>query len=67
MNLHPAISYELSQTRIADWRRQAQRDGLARAAAHPQTRAPRPDRKWRPVSLYFLAGNRRRPDQVPAT
>jgi hypothetical protein len=67
MNLHPAISYELSQARIADRRRQAQREGLARAAAHPQSRTPRPNRKWLPVSLYFRAGNRRRPRQVPAT
>ncbi len=67
MNPHPTISYELSQARIADWRRQAQRDGLARAAAHPQSRTPGPDRKWRPVSLYFRAGNRRRARQIPAT
>jgi hypothetical protein len=68
MNPHPAISYELSRARIADRMRQAQREGLARAAAHPQSRAPRPSRKWLPVSLYyFWAGNRRRARQVPAT
>ena len=67
MNLHPVISYELSQARIADRRRQAQREGLARAAVHPQSRAPRPNRKWLPVSLYFWAVNRRRARQVPAT
>lgn len=67
MNPHPAISYELSQARIADRRRQAQRDGLARAAAHPQSRAPQPNRKWLPVSLCSWAGNRRRARQVPAT
>ena len=67
MNPHPAISYELSQARITDRRRQAQREELARAAAHPQSRAPRPNRKWLPVSLYFWAGNRRRARQVPAT
>jgi hypothetical protein len=67
MNLHPAISYELSQARIADWRRQAQREGLARAVAHPQSRTPRPNGKWLPVSLYFWAGNRRRARQIPAT
>jgi len=67
MNPHSAISYELSQARSADWRRQAEREALARAAAHPQSRAPRPNRKWLPVSLYFWAGNRRRAHQVPAT
>jgi hypothetical protein len=67
MNPHPAISYELSQARIADWRRQAQREGLARAAVHPQSRTPRPNRKWLPVRLYFWAGNRRRARQIPAT
>jgi len=59
MNPHPAISYELSQARIADRRRQAQREGLARAAVHPQSRTPRPNRKW--------AANRRRARQIPAT
>jgi hypothetical protein len=67
MNPHPAISYELSQARIADRRGQAQREGLARAAAHPQSRAPRPTRKWLPVRLYFWTGSRRRARQVPAT
>ena len=67
MNPHPAISYELSQARIADRRGQAQREGLARAAARPRSRAPRPTRKWLPVRLYFRAGNRRRAHQVPAT
>ena len=67
MNPHPAISYELSQARIADRRGQAQREGLARAAVHPQSRAPRPNRKWLPVSLYFRAANRRRARQIPAT
>ena len=67
MNPHPDISYQLSQARIADRRRQAQHEGLARAAAHPQSRAPRPTRKWLPVRLYFWAGNRRRAHQVPAT
>jgi hypothetical protein len=67
MNPHPAISYELSQARIADRRRQAQREGLARAAVHPQSRTPRPNRKWLPGSLYFWVDNRRRARQIPAT
>jgi hypothetical protein len=67
MNPHPAISYELSQARIADRRRQAEREGLARAAVDPQSRTPRPNRKWLPVSRYFWAGNRRRARQIPAT
>ena len=67
MNPHSAISYELSQARSADWRRQAEREALARAAAHPQSRAPRPNRTRRPVSLRFWAGNSQRARQVPAT
>jgi hypothetical protein len=65
--MHPGISYELAQARIADLRRQAQREGLARAAVDPQSRTPRPNRKWLPVSLYFWAGNRQRARQIPAT
>ena len=67
MNPHPVISYELSLARIADRRTQAQREGLARAATHPRSRAPRTNRKWLPVSLFFWAGNRRRAHQIPAT
>jgi len=67
MNPHPAITYELSQARIADRHRQAQREGLARAAARPRSRAPQPNRRWLSASLYFWAGNRRRASQVPAT
>lgn len=33
--MHPAISYELATTRIADLRRQAQREALAAAAPVP--------------------------------
>jgi hypothetical protein len=40
--MHPAISYQLAQARIADLHRQAQRDALARTAARTRpTRAPR--------------------------
>ena len=67
MNPHSAISYELSQARITDLYRHAEREGLARAAVHPQARTPRPNRKWLPVSLYFWAGDRRRARQIPAT
>jgi hypothetical protein len=67
MNPHPAISYELSQARTGDLRRQAQREVLARAVVHPQSRTPRPNRKWLPISPYFWAGNRRRARQIPAT
>jgi hypothetical protein len=67
MNPHTAISYELSRARSADRRRQAQHDALARAAAHPRSRTPRPNRKWLPVSLYFWPGSRQRAPQIPAT
>jgi hypothetical protein len=39
--MHPTVSYELMQARIADLHRQAQRDALARAAR----RARRPPRQ----------------------
>jgi hypothetical protein len=58
--MHPAISYELAQARIADLRRQAQREGLARAARHVPSSAPQPNRKRIPVSLPFWPGHRRR-------
>jgi hypothetical protein len=64
---HPVISYELSRARTADQRRQAQREGLARAAAHREPPAPRPSRKSRPAGRYLWAVNRRRARQVPAT
>ena len=67
--MHPAISYELAQARIADLRRQAQREALARAAPHVPPSARRPNRKRIPVSLPFWPGNRRREWQAatPAT
>lgn len=40
--MHPAISHQLAQARVADLHRQAQRDALARTAARARrTRAPR--------------------------
>ena len=58
--MHPAISYELAQARIADLRRQAQRESLARAVAHVPSSAPQPGRKRIPVSLRLWPGRRRR-------
>ena len=58
--MHPAISYELAKARITDLRHQAQRDALARAAAHSPSSAPQPDRNRIPVSLRSWFGNRRR-------
>lgn len=49
--MHPAISYELATTRIADLRRQAQRDTLARAAARVPSSTPRPGSNPIPASL----------------
>ena len=51
--MHPAISYELATARIADLRRQAQRDALAGAATPVPSRAPQPGR------YPALAGRRR--------
>ena len=53
--MHPTVSYELTQARIADLHRRAQRERLARAAAHVP-----PDRKRIPVRLRLWSGLRRR-------
>jgi hypothetical protein len=58
--MHPAISYELAQARIADLRRQAQRESLARAVAHVPSSAPQPGGKRIPGSLRLWPGRRRR-------
>ena len=55
--MHPTVSYELTQARIADSHRRAQRERLARAAAHVP---PPPDRKRIPVRLRLWSGLRRR-------
>ena len=39
--MHTTISYELAQTQIADLRRRALHQHLARAAAHAPSSAPR--------------------------
>ena len=54
--MHPTVSYELTQARIADSHRRAQRERLARGAAH----VPPPDRKRIPVRLRLWSGLRRR-------
>jgi hypothetical protein len=41
--MHPTIQIEIARTRVADMRRQAERDGVARAAR--ASRASRPERK----------------------
>jgi len=58
--MHPALSHELAQSRIADLHRQARHAGLVRAAAQASSRAPRPRRRWIPVGLRL----RRRPWQA---
>jgi hypothetical protein len=57
--MHPTASYELTQARIADLHRRAQRERLARAAAHVPPSAS-PDRKRIPVRLRLWSGLRRR-------
>jgi hypothetical protein len=52
--MHPSVSYELAAGRIADLRRQAQRDGLARAATHVPLGAPQPARNRIPAFLRRL-------------
>jgi hypothetical protein len=65
--MHPGISYELAQARIADLRRQAQREGLARAAAHSSPSAPQPNGNTIPDSVRSWFGNRRRAYQTRVT
>jgi hypothetical protein len=63
--MHPTVSYELTQARIADSHRRAQRERLARAAAH----VPPSARKRIPARLRLWSGLRRREWQAttPAT
>jgi hypothetical protein len=58
--MHPTVSYELTQARIADLRRRAQPERLARAAAHVPPSAPPPDRKRIPFRLRLWSGIRHR-------
>lgn len=62
--MHPTISFELAQARIADLRRQAQRDALARAATHLSSSTPQSNKNRIPVSLRSWFGNRRRAYQT---
>lgn len=57
--MHPVISRELTTARLADLRRQAQRDALARAAAHAPSRPAQPGKHQRAVSLRRLGRQRR--------
>jgi hypothetical protein len=52
--MHPTIGYELAQARIADLRRDAQRESLARAATgSPSSPSPSSKRRIR-VSVRWL-------------
>jgi hypothetical protein len=57
--MHPTVSYELTQARIADLHRRAQRERLARAAHVPPS-APPPDRRRIPVRLRLWSDLRHR-------
>jgi hypothetical protein len=57
--MHPTSGYEPAKVRIADLRRQAQREGPARAAAHLSPSAPQPSRNRIPVTFRSWFGNRR--------
>jgi hypothetical protein len=58
--MHPTITHDLAQARIADLRRQAQRHELARAAAHAPSGARQPNRTRIRLSLPAWPGRRRR-------
>jgi hypothetical protein len=49
--MHYAISHETAKARIADWRRQAEREAAARAAAPASPTPPRAARKRIPVGF----------------
>jgi len=57
--MHPLIGYEVATARIADLRRQAHHDALARAAAHAPSRAPLPGRHPIAVSRRRVGRPRR--------
>lgn len=57
--MHPVIGYELATARIADFRRQAQHDARARAAAHGPASTPQPGRHRTAVSLRRIGRPRR--------
>jgi hypothetical protein len=61
---HPAISQELAKARIADWRRQAEREARARAVAPVPSNSPRAARKRIPVG--FPGWRLRQPAQQPS-
>jgi hypothetical protein len=52
--MHPTIGYELAQARIADLHRDAQHEGLARAAVRSSSRTPQPSKRRIRVSLRWL-------------
>jgi hypothetical protein len=62
--MHTAISREIANARIADWRRQAKREALARAVAPAPKNPPRATRKRIPVGL--LGWRLRQPAQEPS-
>ena len=57
--MHPLISFELATARIADLRRQARRDALARAADRVPSPAPQPGRNRILVNRRGAVGRRR--------
>ena len=57
--MHPTISYELAQSRIADLHRQARRQVLASAAAHLPSTAPPANKKRVPGGRRLRAAHRR--------
>ena len=59
--MHYAISHETAQARIADWRRQAEHEAAARAAAPASPNRPRATRKR--ILAGFLGWRLRQPAQ----
>jgi hypothetical protein len=49
--MHYAISREAANARIADWRRQAEREAVAAAVTPARPKRPRAARKWIPVGI----------------
>ncbi len=55
--MHPTIGYELARARIADLRRDARHESLARAATKSPSRTPQPGKRQILVSLRLRLGH----------
>lgn len=62
--MHYAVSHETAKARIADWRRQAEREAVARAAAPAPPTPPQTTRKR--IRVGLPGWRLRQPAQEPS-